>query len=156
MGLDMYLRGKRWIGFGDRAGGDSLSGKVTSLFPELANFQSPDQDRAPISEVVIEVGYWRKANAIHRWFVQHAQGGTDDCGYYLVDRDLLEILREACVQVLANPGSASEILPTTDGFFFGDTGYGHWYMADIQETLHTIDRALLLPKEWDFEYHSSW
>jgi hypothetical protein len=24
------------------------------------------------------VGYWRKANAIHRWFVEHVQDGNDD------------------------------------------------------------------------------
>ena len=27
-----------------------------------------------------EVGYWRKANAIHGWFVRNVQNGKDDCG----------------------------------------------------------------------------
>ena len=29
--------------------------------------------------------YWRKANAIHGWFVKNAQQGIDDCRTYSVD-----------------------------------------------------------------------
>lgn len=34
-----------------------------------------------------EVGYWRKANAIHNYFVNNIQDGDDDQGVYLVDKD---------------------------------------------------------------------
>jgi hypothetical protein len=42
------------------------------------------------------VGYWRKANQIHRWFVENVQDYEDDCGYYEVDREQLEQLLDAC------------------------------------------------------------
>jgi hypothetical protein len=43
-----------------------------------------------------EVCYWRKANQIHKWFVDNVQGGVDDCGEYLVTEDELDELRELC------------------------------------------------------------
>lgn len=45
--------------------------------------------------------YWRKANAIHAWFVENVQNGVDDCDTYLVTRDQLEALKEACEIVLS-------------------------------------------------------
>ena len=44
--------------------------------------------------------YWRKANAIHSWFVQNVQNGVDDCDTYQVTREQLEALKEACEIVL--------------------------------------------------------
>lgn len=49
-----------------------------------------------------DVGYWRKANAIHRWFVENVQDYEDDCGYYEVDREQLEQLLEECKIVKNN------------------------------------------------------
>ena len=46
-------------------------------------------------------GYWRKANAIHKWFVENVQNGVDDCDTYLVTREQLEQLKEACEMVLS-------------------------------------------------------
>ena len=43
-----------------------------------------------------EVGYWRKANAIHKWFVDNVQDGIDDCGYYEVSQEQLENLLHIC------------------------------------------------------------
>ena len=31
-------------------------------------------------------GYWRKANQIHKWFVDNVQGGIDDCRPYPVSQ----------------------------------------------------------------------
>lgn len=45
--------------------------------------------------------YWRKANAIHAWFVENVQNGVDDCGTYLVTREQLEALKTACETVLS-------------------------------------------------------
>lgn len=51
-----------------------------------------------------EVGYWRKANHIHAWFVNKVQGGTDDCSYYFVTKDHFLELKETCEKVVAlNP-----------------------------------------------------
>ena len=52
----------------------------------------------------VQVGYWRKANHIHKWFVDEVQEGIDDCGEYEVSheqlKDLLFLVNEvllACV-----------------------------------------------------------
>lgn len=51
-----------------------------------------------------KVGYWRKANHIHAWFVNKVQGGTDDCSYYFVSKDQFLGLKETCEKVVAlNP-----------------------------------------------------
>lgn len=46
-----------------------------------------------------EVGYWRKANAIHKWFVDNVQNGEDNCNIYEVSRDQLEELLKICKRV---------------------------------------------------------
>ena len=43
-----------------------------------------------------EVGYWRKANQIHNWFVENVQDGEDDCGSYEVSKWQLEELLDIC------------------------------------------------------------
>ena len=48
----------------------------------------------------IEVGYWRKANAIHNWFVVNVASGEDDCSSYPVSQDQLECLRNLCHRLL--------------------------------------------------------
>lgn len=43
-----------------------------------------------------EVGYWRKANAIHSWFVDNVQNGIDNCDEYEVTKEQLEALLGRC------------------------------------------------------------
>ena len=62
-----------------------------------------DEHRYPSEGIEEHVGYWRKANAIHKWFVEHVQDGEDDCAYHNeVTKDILEELRDACEEVLTN------------------------------------------------------
>lgn len=50
-----------------------------------------------------QVGYWRKANAIHAWFVNHVQDGEDDCDYHHeVTKEVLEELLFTCEKVIAS------------------------------------------------------
>jgi hypothetical protein len=65
-------------------------------------------------------------------------------------------LREVCQKILDNNELAEKLLPTASGFFFGGTEYDQWYFNDIEETIKIIDNALLMPKQWDFNYRSSW
>jgi hypothetical protein len=105
-----------------------------------------------------EVGYWRKANAIHRWFVDNVQGGVDDCGEYKVTKEQLIQLHNTCNDVLADPNLAEQLLPTQPGFFFGGTEYNDGYMYDLQNTMEIIDNILEY-KEYcldDLYYSSSW
>ena len=51
--------------------------------------------------IMQEAAYWRKANAIHQWFVDNVQNGIDDCGYHReVTEDDLENLLDICKTVL--------------------------------------------------------
>ena len=106
-----------------------------------------------------QVGYWRKANQIHAWFVEHVQDGIDDCDYHReVTKEILEELLDTCHEVLCNPDLAELRLPTQCGFFFGGTEYDEYYMQDLKNTMDIITQVL---ETTDFEkemlyYVSSW
>ena len=102
-----------------------------------------------------EIGYWRKANAIHRWFVEICQDGVDNCASYYVGREDLEALKNVVEDVLLEPERAEELLPTQSGFFFGPTEYDDWYFEDLRNTIEIINWALAQDFDY-FEYHSSW
>ncbi|MGI1661367.1 hypothetical protein ACRDNQ_03915 [Palleronia sp. KMU-117] len=63
------------------------------------------------TEVREVIGYWRKANQIHGWFVRNAQGGKDDCREYPVSRDqlreLLKVVQEVKASTKLIPGKVS-------------------------------------------------
>lgn len=155
MGLDMYLKGKRYLSSYFKEGDNELAGKIADLFPEL-NGRSGRFDGNIVKEVMVELGYWRKANAIHKWFVDNCQEGEDDCRAYYVGREQLEELRELCKEILADRKQAVHKLPPTAGFFFGSTEVDEYYFGDLEHTIQVIDQALTLPGEWEFEYQSSW
>lgn len=59
------------------------------------------------NSIITEVGYWRKANQIHNWFVDNVQYGNDDCGSYEVKETHLRDLLEICLTVREH----SELIP---------------------------------------------
>jgi hypothetical protein len=148
MGLDMYLKGKRYISDYDDQDKVVIS-KVMQLFPELSETQT-------LQEVTVRVGYWRKANQIHKWFVDNIQEGVDDCGDYYVSRESLQDLRTLCQQVIDFRHLATDKLPPQSGFFFGSDKVDEHYFRDLEDTIKIIDGALALPSSWDLEYSSSW
>ena len=156
MGLDMYLTAKRYLSKHFNEGDDQRAAAIQSQFPELANRKDHWGESSPVKEVSIDAGYWRKANAIHDWFVKNVQGGVDECEPHYVSREDLLRLKEICEQVLADHTQARALLPTTSGFFFGSTEYDDWYFEDIRATIRIIEDALDLPASWEFEYRSSW
>jgi hypothetical protein len=105
-----------------------------------------------------EVGYWRKANQIHRWFVQNVQNGVDDCGEYKVTAEQLIQLYNICNEVLNDHSLAEELLPAQSGFFFGNTNYDDWYFNDLEDTKRIIDEILEYKTYCldDLYYSSSW
>ena len=159
MGLDMYLYAKRYLSPYVDGADTNRQKAIQDLFPELDNLQERSNGRtdlSPVKQVFIEIGYWRKANAIHKWFVENVQENKDDCGDYYVDREQLQSLRKLCMEVLTNRGKAEEILPTASGFFFGSTNYDEWFFDGLEDTVRIIDNCLSLPNGWSFEYTSSW
>jgi hypothetical protein len=118
-----------------------------------------DSDKYGFIHTTEEVAYWRKANAIHKWFVENVQDGEDDCDAH---RELtisdLQKLRELARQVLEDPDKADDLLPTQSGFFFGDTAYDEWYFDDLRDTIKMID-TILASTDFNTEalyYVSSW
>jgi hypothetical protein len=147
MGLDMYLTAKRYIyDFDD-------SGKALKFYLDDLKVNGMG-----VKELSYEAGYWRKANAIHQWFVDNVQEGADNCGEYFVTTEQLEKLLELVNEVLRNRDKAEELLPTCNGFFFGNTSYDEGYFDDLLQTKAIIENVLSiddLPK-YDFYYSSSW
>jgi len=105
----------------------------------------------------VQVAYWRKANQIHKWFVDHVQNGKDDCGDYYVSREQLQLLLDTCKIVLIDKEEAPNLLPVQEGFFFGSYEYNEYYFSDIQDTIEQLEKVLTeYPEEWAFKYQSSW
>ncbi len=152
MGLDMYLYKKTYIRQGDFYKPESVNEVIVKTGGEIDTKIDPKK----IKYVVEEAGYWRKANQIHRWFVENVQKGTDDCGSYWVDREKLEELLGLCKRVNENHSLADKLLPSTSGFFFGGTEYDEWYYNDIESTIKIIEECLSDEDADDFEYSSSW
>jgi hypothetical protein len=154
MGLDMYLSTKKYMSkYFDKADTERIE-KINDIFGVVG---IEDEDYGA-EEVKFKVAYWRKANAIHDWFVQNVQDGRDECQEAWVSREQLQELINICKQILENPKKADELLPTRSGFFFGSTDYDEWYMDQIEYTVTRLEKALADPafEKSDFYYQSSW
>ncbi len=147
----MYLERKTYV---KNWSEDQPGYKVTVTFKDKPSVIVSER----VSHVVEEVIYWRKANAIHGWFVTNVQDGKDDCGTYYVSKDQLKQLQSICESVLADPEQAENILPTNSGFFFGSIEYDTWYMRDIERTINVLKECLEVQDNGDsaFYYHASW
>ena len=155
MGLDMYLYRKSYVRSGDYYNPEEKEEiQMTRGGKEV--------DTSKIRFIIEEVGYWRKANHIHKWFVDNVQKGTDDCGEYKVEEDQLANLLETCKEILEDGNKAPELLPTTSGFFFGATDYNEYYFDDIQNTVDIIESLFETDLDGgsylkgDIYYSSSW
>lgn len=100
--------------------------------------------------------YLRKANAIHHYIVENHADGIDECQIIELSRDDLEELHERVKAVVNDRSLAPELLPTSDGFFFGGTDYDDWYFNQLEN----FDRELgvmLRRKDWNYmQYQASW
>jgi hypothetical protein len=153
MGLDMYLTRKTYVKQWSHQ-------KPEEQFEITITKGGKPYDGIDISNVTNieeEVGYWRKANQIHRWFVENIQNGVDNCGEYSVSKGELEELRNICTEVLNDHSKAEELLPSASGFFFGNTDYDEYYYNDVEHTIEILDKILSESDgNQDIYYSSSW
>lgn len=169
MGLDMYLSYSTPI-------------EVNKMLGRGADFRT---EPAPVAKTIIDAiglgdlttpvfgllyvnvpaAYWRKANAIHKWFVENCQGGVDECQEADVSIEQLEELVALCKQAVHGKDVAETTLPTTEGFFFGGTEYDEWYFDGLKETIEQLEPWIAHAKKdaeergWlsgSFTYRSSW
>jgi hypothetical protein len=155
MGLDMYLSAKKYLW-------NKTDDEIAKKVGEIIGIDGDTERRfngssLVVKEISLDAMYWRKANAIHGWFVNVVQGGEDDCNAYDVERSQLETLRDLCKDILEHPDAERDSdLEPTEGFFFGSYEKDEWYYQDLQNTVEGLDRVLALPDEYSFSYQASW
>ena len=153
MGLDMYLTKKIYVG------ANYEHREVKGTIYLTTHGKEIPIDFNKVSYIEEECMYWRKANAIHKWFVDNVQGGEDNCGSYYVSKAQLKELLSTCKKVLRNKKLAPELLPTQSGFFFGGTDYDEYYFEDLKNTVDVLSKEDLSYEDgYDIEYRysSSW
>jgi hypothetical protein len=162
MGLDMYLQARKYVAhfsfmdspqYADRQEEAAQFDQIV----EILKVQDLVDPGSPSAVVEVNVGYWRKANAIHGWFVENTQGGVDDCRDQYVTREQLQTLLDLVTKTLETKDPV--LLPPTPGFFFGTYDIDEWYWADLKHTRKMLTRVLsaeVLDDAWSFYYHSSW
>lgn len=85
-----------------------------------------------------QVCYWRKANAIHKWF-DYVQNQSPDW-----DRDYADLI-------------AMSILPPDNiGCFFGSGNVDDWYWDNINDTIEQLTDVLENNFYHKFFYMASW
>jgi len=129
MGLDMNLYAEKYVSAYDYEMTDDKMERSDNPIHALLIGIS-DMQTLPSAEyggVIITkaVGYWRKANAIHGWFVRELADGVDECQRINVERSDLVKLRDLCVNELYNratakPTDESDYLINFDGSASGD------------------------------------
>lgn len=105
-----------------------------------------------------ELIYWRKANQIFKWFETHcANGEIENCvPVPVTEYDLLQLLEDINV-VLDDNSKAPELLPTQEGFFFGDTSYDEYYFDELVRTQDSIESILNeITEETELEFVAWW
>lgn len=115
----------------------------------IKHFRDCELDRTWRS-LQTEVAYWRKANQIHNWFVEHVLNGEDECGTYEVTKNNIQELNKLCIEVLTKRSAPQKKLPTKSGFFFGSTDYDDFYFHEINRTKSILEDIL---KNVNFDTH---
>ncbi len=168
MGLDMYLSARKYV---QRR--DMETGRDTSTFNTLIETINArdiiESEGWSGATVEIPVGYWRKANWLHNWFVINVQNNEDDCGSYHVPMEKLKELKTTIELVLDNPVKAKVMLAGREGFFFGGTDIyeedgstlNEYYKETLEYTLALLNKIVNRPEGnlmdgIDYVYSSSW
>jgi hypothetical protein len=150
MGLDMYLEKRTYVRQWEHQTPEEQYNVEVTKGGEPVKI-----DPKRVTYVIEEVGYWRKQNQIHQWFVENVQNGEDNCAEYCVSKGQLEDLLEICKKILNDNSLAEELLPTASGFFFGGTEYDEWYFDGIENTIEILE-GVLSDTTADYYYSSSW
>lgn len=181
MGLDMYLSKKTYVQqWSHEKPEDTFEVSVKYGGKNYPNIR-PER----VSYVIEEIKCWRKANQIHGWFTQNTSEVTADVRYRVTKTDL-EVLLETCRKVIEvlevspkvikqvvggwengkeymvdvevyNNDILCDILPPTEGFFFGSSDIDGNYKEVIVNTINFLEEELPNCNEDDeFEYYASW
>jgi hypothetical protein len=165
MGLDMYLYKKTYVKNWEHNPAMEQHQIEVKKNGVVRNDIKPSR----ISYIVEEVAYWRKFNALHGWFVEKCAGGVDECQDIYVSEESMSELLNALKEVsnalsVGNVDASKEVLPPTQGFFFGSDDVDDYYVESVNSTIETIETLLKEHEEslahglysGDFYYRASW
>lgn len=101
-----------------------------------------------------DVGYWRKANAIHAWFVDNVQNGEDDCEPHEVSKEQLMKLYLICKTIITESELAPHEIVTGERF---NDETGEWENIYVDGYIITNPElaAKLLPTQSGFFFGST-
>jgi hypothetical protein len=182
MGLDMYLSKKTYV----KQWSHDKPEEQFEVSVKRGGKPFKKIESSRVSYVTEELMYWRKANQIHGWFVHNTQEIVEEVKYYVTKEDLDNLL-DVCKQVLDVMSKSKmktvqvrsgwsggeetysdvetydcedeirELLPPTEGFFYGSYEIDEWYKQAIEETVEFLEKELPKSDEHDdFEYYASW
>lgn len=182
MGLDMYLSKKTYVKqWSHNKPEDQFEVTVKKGGKPYKGIQSNR-----ISYVTESLMYWRKANQIHGWFCNNTSEITPEVLYSVTTEDLRNLL-ETCrkivdiislskkktvqvvggwksgeeymvdVEVYECQDEVMEVLPPTQGFFYGNYEIDDYYKDSVVETIKFLVKELATAEDGDeFEYYASW
>jgi len=172
MGLDQYLTAKVYVGAKYAAVKQGCLEVQESCFLE-EDKQTADFKKcvvyptSNISSIIYDIGYWRKANWIHKWFVDNVQYGNDDCGEYSISEEQLNDLDELChdilgkfLQVVEHRLDKKELISyikehlcPCDGFFFGSNSLeDEDDLSYYEQSLHDTIKFISIAKKYIDKY----
>jgi len=182
MGLDMYLYKKNYV----QNWNHMSDSEKHSITVKKGGKKRTDIKPERISFIIEQVGYWRKFNALHNWFVQNCGDGIDNCQEMYISKKEIEKLlvdlitvRNALdkapkktvkvhvgwsngektyddMEVYEIVPEVKELLPPTEGFFFGSKNVDKWYYEDLLETIDLFKGLMKEDPDGDYYYRASW
>lgn len=114
MGLDMYFEKRTYVKNWNHM--KETEKTHVTITGKASKHIKPDR----ITNITEEIGYLRKANAIHNWIVENVADGVDDCNDVYLSRDDIKKLLDTINEVLENSklvqkGKRTETLLDKDG-----------------------------------------
>lgn len=153
MGLDMYLNKKTYV----KRWAHTPKESVYHVTIDREKGHRIKSDRVTFIEE--ELMYWRKANHIHKYFVDTVGRGEDNCQEMYVDTETITDLINTLKKVVKakDDSVSSELLPTGSGFFFGSKEYDEYYYEECERTLNELSDIIDSgDADCDLYYQASW
>ena len=160
MGLDQYLYANKYVSrkdFNRHTEDGYATNQTFNDIVSLLDAESIVDNEWSGMQVMLPVGYWRKANAIHSWIVDNCADGIDECQRIFVSQDKAIELVSLCKRVLEDNSLALALLPPQSGFFFGSLDIDEYYIWDLQHTIEVFEKLLADPELAEsIIYQASW
>ena len=145
MGLDMYLRGDKFISNWDTSQIDEHGMALEIKRPVIDGFE--------VTSYNLDLGYWRKFAPLHHFIVKVFADGVDECQEIHLSADDLRRIAAAL---------RDDNLPDNEdcgGFFFGNPEFWDADRAEGEKHAETFDKAAkwVESNSWNsVTYQASW